>query len=113
VIEEDPIETARRRSRRGDKGRCLICGRPAQEWHHIAGKAHDRQLTGPLCQAHHDLATENLRRADVDMRATTNPVERVRRALKATAVFLWMLAPALWRFAELLNPTKKEGTHKH
>jgi hypothetical protein len=38
------------------------------------------------------------------MRRAPNADERVRRALKATAVFLWMLAEALWRWAESLKP---------
>jgi hypothetical protein len=32
-----------------------------------------------------------------------NSTERVRKALKATAVFLHMLANALWRWAEWLK----------
>lgn len=100
---ESPLNTARRLARRAEQNRCLICGRPAKEQHHIAGQAHDRLLTGPLCQAHHDLATESLRRADVDMRKTSSSVQRVRRALQATSIFLSMLAEALWRWAESLS----------
>jgi hypothetical protein len=52
------------------------------------------------------------------MRAAPSAVERVRRALRATAVFLWMLAEALWRWAELLKrPNSKDqrlkGTAKN
>jgi len=94
VIDQNPMETARRLFRRQEQHRCLICGRQAREQHHIAGKAHDRQFTSPLCQAHHDIATEDLRRAGVDMRKTSSSVERVRRALQATSIFLSMLAEA-------------------
>lgn len=104
MIDENPINTARRRSRRADQNRCLLCGRNIGiEQHHIAGKNHDPPLTAPLCQACHALATENLRRADVDMRHDANAIQRVRKALKATAVFLRMLADALWRWAESLS----------
>ena len=70
-------------------------GRLQIEKHHVAGRNHDPELTSPLCLACHAQATENLRRSGVDMRYTRDRVERVRRALKAAAVFLRMLAEAL------------------
>lgn len=104
MMEENPIMTARRLARRADQNRCLTCGRTTRiEQHHVAGKNHDPPLTTPLCQACHAVATENLRRADVSMRYEANRVERVRKALEATAVFLTMLAEALWRWAESLS----------
>jgi hypothetical protein len=103
-MDENPIRTARRLTRREQQSLCLQCGRQIEiEDHHVAGREHDPELTAPLCQACHAQVTENLRRADVDMRFTPDSVERVRRALKATAVFLRMLAEALWRWAELLG----------
>ena len=107
MIDEEPLKTARRLSRRKDQNRCLLCGRTIRsERHHVAGRNHDPPLTAPLCQACHALATENLRRASVDMRFEADPIERVRKGLKATAVFLRMLAEALWRWAESLNRSK-------
>jgi hypothetical protein len=106
-MDENPIRTARRLNRREQQSLCLQCGREIEiENHHVAGNRHDRELTAPLCQACHAQATENLRRADVDMRFTPDSVERVRRALKATAVFLRMLAEALWRWAESLGGSR-------
>jgi hypothetical protein len=106
-MDEHPIRTARRLTRREQQSLCLQCGRQIKiENHHVAGERHDRALTVPLCQACHAQTTENLRRADVDMRFTPDSVERVRRALKATAVFLRMLAEALWRWAEMLGGSK-------
>lgn len=105
--DEKPIETARRLSRRADQHRCLQCGRKVRiEQHHVAGRNHDPEFTAPLCRACHALATEHLRRADVDMRYENDPVERVRKALKATAVFLQMLAEALWHWAEVLGQSE-------
>lgn len=111
MIDETPIQTARRLQRRAEQDRCSICGRKLQiEKHHVAGRNHDPELTVPLCTACHGQITENLRRADVNMQSTRDSVERVRRALKATAVFLPMLADALWRWAEsLLESESKEG----
>lgn len=109
-MDENPIQSARRRSRRVEQSRCLQCGRKVRiEKHHVAGRNHDPAFTILLCQACHAQATEVLRRADVDMRYTPNSIERVRRALKATAVFLWMLAEALWRWAELLIHEDRDG----
>jgi hypothetical protein len=101
---ETPIQTARRLSKRAEQDRCSICGRKLQiEKHHVAGRNHDPELTAPLCLACHAQVTENLRQGGVDMRYTRDSVERVQRALKATAVFLAMLAKALWRWAESLR----------
>jgi CRISPR/Cas system-associated protein Cas10 (large subunit of type III CRISPR-Cas system) len=111
MIDKTPIFTARRLRRRAEQDRCSICGRKLQiQEHHVAGRNHDSELTAPLCTACHDQVTENLRCADVDMRYTQDSVERVRRALKATAIFLRMLAEALWRWAEsLLESEDEEG----
>ena len=101
--DKNPIQTARRRSRREEQQRCVLCGRKDSiEQHHVAGRNHDPQLTGPLCQACHALATENLRRADVSMRHEPNSIKRVKKALSATAVFMRMLADALGRWANWL-----------
>jgi hypothetical protein len=110
MMDETPIQTARRLSRRADQNRCLLCGREKHiEQHHVAGQNHDSEFTTPLCQVCHAQATENLRRADIDMRCASESGERLRRALKATAVFLRMLAEALWRWAESLNGPNKES----
>lgn len=109
MMNETPIQTARRLRRRAAQDRCSICGRKLQiQDHHVAGRNHDPELTAPLCSPCHDQITENLRCADVDMRSTPDSVERVRRALKATSVFLRMLADALWRWAETLLDTEKK-----
>jgi hypothetical protein len=110
MMDENPIRTARRLSRRADLNRCLLCGREKGiEQHHVAGQNLDSELTTPLCQACHAQATENLRRADVDMRCAPNSSERLRRTLKATAVFLRMLAEALWRWAESFTGSDTES----
>jgi hypothetical protein len=104
MMDELPIKTARRLARRAEQLRCLQCGRKiGLEQHHVAGRNHDGEFVAPLCRACHAQVTENLRRADVDMRYESNSVERVGQALKATAVFLHMLAEALWRWAEWLK----------
>ena len=104
MTDESPIKTARRLSRRAEQQRCLQCGRKAHiEKHHVAGRNHDPKLTVTLCQGCHAQVTENLRRADANMQSSSDPVERVRRAMWATAIFLQMLAEALCRWAESLR----------
>jgi hypothetical protein len=110
VKDENPIKTARRGLRRKEQDRCLLCGRKIQiEQHHVAGRNHDSEFTSPLCQPCHALATENLRRADVSMRYEPNAVQRTRKALKGTVVFLRMLTEALLRWAESLNGPNSDG----
>ncbi|SRR5258708_5575260 len=107
MTNENPIQTARRASRREDQDRCLLCGRSKRiEQHHVAGRNHDPAFTTPLCEACHALATENLRRADVSMRYERDSVARIGKALKALSIFLRMLAEALWRWAECLLETR-------
>ena len=104
MIDKTPIQTARRLTRRKEQNRCLLCGRTGVviELDHTAGQNHDDFLKAPLCVACHGAVTEFRRRADADMRGQPNSVERVRCALKSTAVFLHMLADALRRWADWL-----------
>jgi hypothetical protein len=104
MIDETPIETARRNTRRLEQGRCLLCGRTGLliEQDHTAGQNHDDFLKAPLCVPCHAMVTEFRRRADADMRRKPDSKKRVKHALKATAVFLHMLADAMLRWADLL-----------
>ncbi len=110
MIDKNPIKTARRLTRRKEQKRCLLCGRTGVtiELDHTAGRNHDALLKGPLCVSCHATATELRRRADADMQFQHNPIRRVKCALKATAVFLHMLADALRRWAELLIHSDEE-----
>lgn len=105
MMDEKPIETARRNTRRLAQGRCLLCGRTGVliELDHTAGQNHDEFLKAPLCIPCHAMLTEFRRRADADMRRAPNSVLSVKCALKATAVFLRMLADAMFRWAELIS----------
>jgi hypothetical protein len=105
MMDETPIKTARRNSRRLEQGRCLLCGRTGVliELYHTAGQNHDQFLKAPLCIPCHAMVTEFRRRADADMRTQANSVQQVKCALKATAVFLRALADAMFRWAELIS----------
>ncbi len=105
MIDENPIKTARRLARRQDQQRCLLCGRKGVliQLDHSAGQNHDDFLKAPLCVPCHAMVTEFRRRADADPRNQQRSVMRVKYALKSTAVFLSMLADAMFRWAELLS----------
>jgi hypothetical protein len=105
MIDENPIRTARRLSRREEQQRCLLCGRTGVliELDHTAGESHDPDLKGPLCQTCHAWITEWRRRAGADMSCESKPEKRVKAALKATAVFLDALAEAMRRWADWLK----------
>jgi 5-methylcytosine-specific restriction endonuclease McrA len=103
-MDVSPIRTARRNSRRLEKGQCLFCrdcGGPI-EGDHVAGRNHDAHLIAPLCRRCHDAATENRRRAGAEMKRQPTSSKRVKYALEATAVFLHMLADAMRKWAEWL-----------
>ena len=105
MMDEKPIETARRNTRRFEQGRCLLCGRTGMliELDHTAGQNHDEFLKAPLCIPCHAMVTEFRRRAGAEMRRAPNSIQRVKCALKATAVFLKLLADAMFRWAELIS----------
>ena len=105
MMNEKPIETARRSARRLEQGRCLLCGRTGVliEQDHTAGQNHDDFLKAPLCIPCHAMVTEFRRRADADMRRAPDSIQRVKCALKATAVFQRLLADAMLRWSELLS----------
>jgi hypothetical protein len=103
MIDENPIKTARRSTRRLEQGRCLLCGRTgAIEKDHSAGQNHDDFLKAPLCIPCHAMVTEFRRRAGADMQRQANSIQTVKHALKATAVFLSMLANAMVRWSDWL-----------
>jgi hypothetical protein len=104
MIDQNPIRTARRKARRLDQGRCILCGRTGVliEMDHIAGQNHDPDLTGPLCRSCHALITEFRIRAGAEMTEQGKPAERVRAALKSAAVFMHEFAEAMRRWADWL-----------
>jgi hypothetical protein len=94
-----PLETERRHARRltdPPNTRCVFC----IESEHVAGRNHDPLLTFPICQKHHDQLTEARRDAGLSMRYESNPGKRRNLALRSTAIFLRMLADALWRWSK-------------
>jgi transposase-like protein len=72
--------------------RCVLCGSDRNvEVHHIAGRNHVAWIMIPLCRAHHVRLTIAIRQAGIDMRYTSDPAERLRRARQAIYACLWFL----------------------
>jgi hypothetical protein len=110
MMNEKPIEAARRNNRRLEQGRCLLCGRTGVliQLDHSAGQNHDDFLKAPLCVPCHAMVTELRRRADADPRSQRTSVARVKYALKSTGVFLNLLAEAMFRWANLLSESENQ-----
>lgn len=82
---------ARRKHRR-----CVICGSTRRvQRHHLCGRNLIAWFTCLLCGEHHDRLHALLCQAGVDLRFTSDPIERIRRALAAIKVFEWMLLEKL------------------
>lgn len=135
MIDNDPIGTAGRETARiarlgAGPLVCFLCGEAdpvtlipkTSDWlkrkgvhdtlfekHHVAGEAHDAELTVLICRNCHAKATEGLLQAGVSMKPEPDPIERVAAMLDARAVFLETEAASDRRMAELLrkSPPRK------
>lgn len=89
--------------------RCVICGSTRRvEDNHVGGRNHVAWFTGPLCGNHHDRFHVLLRQMRLDLRYTSDPVERAIRVLKAILVFAWMVLEGLQHAANW----RKEDQHE-
>lgn len=89
--------------------RCVICGSTRRvEANHVGGRHLIAWFTGPLCGDHHDRFHVLLRQMRLDLRYTSDPVERAIRALKAILVFAWMVLEGLQHAANW----RKEDEHE-
>jgi len=76
--------------------RCVICGSTSRvEANHVGGRNHIAWFTSPLCGEHHDRFHVLLRQMRLDLRYTSEPVERAIRVLKTILVFAWMVLEGL------------------
>jgi len=73
----------------------VICGSKRTERNHVGGQNHVAWFTMPFCLDHHAQFHALLRAAGIDLEYTSDPRERMLRALKATTVCQWMLTEAL------------------
>jgi hypothetical protein len=84
----------------GDE-RCVICGEPACDLHHLTGRGPDgrqldEELTAPTCHDDHELVHDDLRHQGVHKPLKeTSVFERVAYRLERVAVFFARLAEQL------------------
>lgn len=75
---------------------CIICGtRNAIEQNHVGGENHIAWFTAPFCKVHHEQFHELLRNIGIDLRYTTNELERLNRASQAIIICQWLVAEAM------------------
>ncbi len=129
-IKTDIREHKRKKHLGNDSPSCLLCGVTALECletmkverlrelgipsglleqHHVAGKAHDRNLTVPLCANCHALQTEKLRQANVSMQPVADTKTRIATCLRAVAIFLMDLAASHVAWAKQLTEDDYDG----
>jgi hypothetical protein len=75
---------------------------------HVASRQHDQELVAPVsAKAHVRRLERNRDAASIKRKFQSNPRTRVMWALRSTAVFLELLAEAMWRWSDLLEMDKK------
>jgi len=105
--DENPKRTAcseaKQRRRLPPDAACVACGESNSkvlELHHVAGRAHECDLTATLCKNCHGKATEGQLREEVELRATDTFLERIAAVFGSLAAFFRFLADAFDRLAE-------------
>ena len=75
---------------------CVICGsRKIVEGNHIGGQNHIAWMKMPFCKTHHRRFHILLEQIGVDLRYTSNPLERLNRASKAITICRWVVDEAM------------------
>jgi hypothetical protein len=60
----------------------------------VGGENHVAWFTAPFCKVHHKQFHELLRNIGIDLRYTTNELERLNRASQAIIICQWLVAEA-------------------
>ena len=78
-------------------GRCLLCGRPAVEDHHITGARLDPDLSFPHCHDHHELVHDGWWTAGVGAkRSPGSQLDQDQPETFLHALYLRLRRAALW-----------------
>ena len=84
--------------------KCVLCGGTRNvQANHPGGRQHLAWFTMPFCDECHALFHAMVNRAGIDLRYTSDPVERTIRALEAIKIAEWML------LEQLKNVTQIKG----
>jgi hypothetical protein len=72
--------------------RCVICGSTRKiEMNHVGGRHFVAWFTMPFCYEHHARFHILVQQAGVDLRFTSDGIERARRALEAINICNWVV----------------------
>jgi hypothetical protein len=72
---------------------CVVCGRPACDFHHLTGRRLDFDLGQPVCHDHHEFFNDDWNTLGVPKRATPeNFFDRLHFRLARLASFLGRMA---------------------
>jgi hypothetical protein len=74
---------------------------------HVASRQHDSELVAPVSKLAHERVERNRWAAGIDRKRQSNPLKQVMWALRSTAVFLQLLAEAMWGWSNLLEKKSK------
>ncbi len=98
-------------------GGCVICGRKKIEHNHAGGKNFVAWFTMPFCPKHHAQFHALVAAAGINLEYTSDPIERLIRALKALLVCAFMLLEGLQELHSRstgIDLTKvEEGINEH
>ena len=77
------------------RARCVICGSSKEiEHNHVGGRNHVTWFTMPFCREHHEHFHAFVRSAGIDLEYTSDPWERLSRAVRSCLVAQWVLTEA-------------------
>ena len=86
------LRVANRAPRESHNLRCVICGSTRDvERNHAGGKRHVAWFTMPFCLKHHTQFHKILANGKINLKYTSDSVERKLRALDALAVCQWVI----------------------
>jgi len=77
------------------RSRCVICGASPTQMNHLGGRKFLASFEMPFCIPHHKTFHVLVTQAGIDLSYTSDPVDRVRRALAAIKIGEWMLLEQL------------------
>jgi hypothetical protein len=96
---------------------CVICGKKRIERNHAGGRNFVAWFTLPFCPKHHTQFHALVDGAGINLEYTSDPIERLIRALKALLVCAFMLLEALQELnfrSTATDLTKvEEGINEH
>ncbi len=74
---------------------------------HVGSYQHDSELVAPVSRKAHQRLERNRNAARIERAKQSSSTKRVMWALRSTAVFLELLAEAMWKWSNLLDQSEE------